>query len=184
VSQPQLENGSFDTGSGLITNPQNAFNGDIHGVYPAFHVQSGDKFQSIVNCAYGATSCYVTFRLDYMIGNGPINTLWTWREKYEGLYYRANVDLSSLAGQDVKFILTVLATGSSVGDRALWSNPAIVRLGSTPPPPPPTGYNYDFGTASSLLASGYARVTESTAYTPGGYGWTDTSSLESSWLIL
>ena len=179
VNQPQLENGSFDTGSGLITNPQNAFNGDIHGVYPAFHVQSGDKFQSIVNCAYGATSCYVTFRLDYMIGNGPINTLWTWREKYEGLYYRANVDLSSLAGQDVKFILTVLATGSSVGDRALWSNPAIVRLGSTPPPPPPTGYNFDFGTASSPLASGYTRVTETTAYAPGGYGWTDTSSLES-----
>ena len=45
--------------------PQNAFNGDIHGVYPAFHVQSGDKFQTIVNCAYGATSCYVTFGLDY-----------------------------------------------------------------------------------------------------------------------
>ena len=40
VNQPQLENGSFDTGSGLITMPQNAFNGDIHGEYPAFLVQS------------------------------------------------------------------------------------------------------------------------------------------------
>jgi hypothetical protein len=179
VDQPQLENGAFDTGSGLITMPQNAFNGDIHGVYPAFRVQYGDKFQTIVNCAYGATSCYVTFRLDYQIGNGPINTLWTWREKYEGLYYRANVDLSALAGQDVKFILTILATGSSTGDRALWSNPAIVRAGTNPPPPPPTGYNYDFGTASSPVASGYTRVTETTAYTSGGYGWTDTSGLES-----
>jgi Ig-like domain from next to BRCA1 gene len=139
VDKPQLENGAFDTGSGLITMPQNSFNGDIHGIYPAFHVQYGDRFQSIVNCAYGATSCYVTLRLDYQIGNGPINTLWTWREKYEGLYYRTNVDLSALAGQDVKFILTVLATGSSVGDRALWSNPVILRAGATPPPTPIPG---------------------------------------------
>jgi len=133
VNQPQLENGSFDTGSGLITMPQNAFNGDIHGEYPAFLVQSGDKFQSVVNCAYGATSCYVTFRLDYMIGNGPINTLWSFREKYDGLYYRVNLDLSPLAGQNVKFILTVLATGSPTGDRALWSNPVIARQGGTVP---------------------------------------------------
>lgn len=179
VDKPQLENGAFDTGSGLITNPQNAFNGDIHGIYPAFHVQSGDKFQSVVNCAYGATSCYVTLRLDYQIGNGPINTLWTWREKYEGLFFRTNVDLSSLAGQDVKFILTVLATGSASGDRALWSNPAIVRAGSPPPPPPPSGYKFDFGTSTSPVASGYSKVTEATAYTSGGFGWTDTSGLES-----
>lgn len=139
ANQPQLENGAYDSGMGLITMPLNAYNGDIHGAYPAFHVQAGDKFQSIVNCAYGATGCYVTFRLDYQIGNGPINTYWTFREKYEGLYYRANIDLTPLAGQDVKFILAVLATGSSVGDRALWSNPVIARYGATPPPTPAPG---------------------------------------------
>jgi hypothetical protein len=181
VDRPQLEDGTYDTGSGLITNPQNAYNGDIHGAFPAFRVQSGDKFRATVNCAYGATSCFVTFRLDYQIGNGPINTLWSFREKYEGLYFRTNVDLSSLAGQDVKFILTVLATGSAVGDRALWSNPAIVRPGGgpPPPPPPPSGNKFDFGTAASPVAAGYTRVTETTAFSSGGYGWTDTSSLES-----
>lgn len=139
VNQPQLENGVTDSGKGLITMPQNVYNGIIRGVYPAFHVQYGDRFQSIVNCAYGATGCYVTFRLDYQIGNGPINTYWTFREKYEGLYYRTNIDLSPLAGQDVKFILTVLATGSSAGDRALWSNPIIARYGANPPPTPAPG---------------------------------------------
>ncbi len=123
INQPQLENGATNGGGGLITNPQNTFNGDIHGIFPAFHVQTGDRFQSIINCAYGATSCYVTFRLDYQIGNGPINTFWSFREKYEGLFYQADIDLSALAGQDVKFILTVLATGSATGDRALWVNP-------------------------------------------------------------
>src|SRR5512135_2415358 len=148
VANPTLENGMQDSGVGLITQPQNAFNGDIHGVYPAFHVQSGDRFQSIVNCAYNATSCFVTFRLDYQIGNGPVNTYWTFREKYDGLFFRANIDLTPLAGQDVKFILTVLAAGTASGDRALWSNPVILRSGgTTPPPPPPSARNFDFGTA-------------------------------------
>jgi hypothetical protein len=181
VSNPQLENGMSDSGTGLITMPQNVFNGDIHGSYPAFHVQSGDRFQSIVNCAYGATSCFVTFRLDYQIGSGPINTFWSFREKYDGFFFRTNVDLSALAGQDVKFILTVLAAGTASGDRALWSNPVIARVGGTVPPPPPPAatQKFDFGTSSSPVASGYTRVTESTAYSAGSFGWTDTSTLES-----
>ena len=178
INQPQLENGATNGGGGLITNPQNVYNGDIHGKFPAFHVQSGDRFQSTINCAYGATSCYVTFRLDYQIGNGPVNTLWSFREKYEGLYFPANIDLSSLAGQDVNFILTVLATGPSAGDRALWVNPTIVRPGGPPPPPPPNARNFDFGTSTSPVASNYVRVTEATAFSAGGYGWTDTSGLE------
>lgn len=180
VNQPQLENGTTASGLGLITEPQNTFNGDIHGVFPAFHVQSGDKFRSVVNCAFGATSCFVTFRLDYQIGSGPINTLWTFREKYEGLFFQANVDLSQLAGQDVKFIMTVLSTGSAVGDRALWSNPVISRAGATPPPPPPpNARNFDFGTSTSPVATGYTRVTETTAYAPGSFGWVSTTGLES-----
>jgi hypothetical protein len=176
---PRLENGVYDGGSGLVTNPQNAYNGDIHGKFPAFHVQSGDKFQAKINCAYGASSCYVTFRLDYQIGSGPVINYWAFREKYEGQYYAANVDLSPLAGNDVKFILTVLATGSAAGDRALWSNPIIARAGSTPPPPPPSSGKFDFGTGTSALASGYTRVTEATTFTSGGVGWTSTTGLES-----
>ncbi|MGA7195141.1 MAG: NBR1-Ig-like domain-containing protein [Anaerolineales bacterium] len=131
VSNPQLEDGSTSSGPGLITNPENVYNGEIQGTYPAFLVQNGDHFQSVVNCAYNATNCSVTFRLDYQIGNGPVYTYWSSREKYDGLYYQANVDLSPLAGQNVKFILTVLAFGSPSGDRALWSNPVIQRNGGT-----------------------------------------------------
>ena len=181
VDNPRLEDGSYAGGSGLITNPQNAYNGDIHGKFPEFRVQSGDKFQAKINCAYGATGCYVTFRLDYQIGSGPVVNYWTFREKYEGLYYNANVDLSSLAGKDVKFILTILSSGSATGDRALWANPIIARSGGTPPPPPPppSSNKFDFGTATSPLVSGQTRVTEATAFTTGGYGWTSTAGLES-----
>ena len=296
VEKPQLENGTITTESGLLLMPQNAYNGDIHGAFPAFRVQSGDRFRSVVSCAYGATGCFVTFRLDYQIGNGPINAFWSLRKKLDGTIFRNDLDLSALAGQDVKFILTVLATGPAAADRVIWSNPIIVRTGPVPPadcdraqfvsdvtvpdgktfaPGTPftktwrvknvgtctwspayamvfdtgekmsgpdlvnlpktvaagqsvdlsvnliaptaaatyrgywklqnaggarfgigsagtqswwvdirvsgtsVGRSYDFGTASSPLASGYTRVTESTAFTSGGYGWTDSSGLES-----
>jgi len=142
-------------------------------------VQSGDRFQATIGCEYGSTNCYTTYRLDYQIGSGAIRTFWTFRERYEGLTYSANLDLSSLAGQDVRFILVISAYGSPAGDRALWGNPIIARAGGTPPPPPPTGYKYDFGTSSSPVSSGYSRITETTAYTASSFGWTDTSGLES-----
>jgi hypothetical protein len=125
VSNPKLESGTTDTRPGLLTFPQNIYNGYIQGIYPAFRVQNGDRFRATVNCEGGATSCWVGFRLNYQIGNGPIRTFWAFNEKYEGLFYNADVNLNTLAGQDVKFILTVLAAGSATGDRALWVGPHI-----------------------------------------------------------
>ncbi len=136
VDAPKLEDGSTDVTPGLVVGPQNVTDGFISGVYPAFTVQSGDRFQSIVSCAYGVSTCYVTFRLDYQIGSGPVKTFWSFREKTEGSFYRANVDLSSLAGQSVKFILTVTASGSPTGDRATWGGARIVRTGGGPGPTP------------------------------------------------
>ena len=106
-------------------------------VYPDFTVQSGDRFQTTVGCEFNATSCYVAYRLDYQVG-GTIRTFWTFREKYEGLTYSPNLDLSPLAGQTVKFILYISAWGSPIGDLALWGNPVIARKGVTPVTPPPT----------------------------------------------
>jgi hypothetical protein len=139
VTNPKLEDGSTSSGPGLFMFPENVYNGEIQGTYPAFLVQNGDHFRSVVNCAFGATNCSVTFRLDYQIGNGPVYTYWSFREKYDGLYYQANIDLSPLAGQSVKFMLTILAFGSATGDRALWSNPVIVRAGASTQPTPTAG---------------------------------------------
>jgi len=130
LDAPKLEDGSTGA-SGLLTFPQKVTNGYIQGVYPLFTVQQGDRFQSVVNCQYGATGCYVKFRLDYQIGSGTVKTLKSFSEKIDGMYYRFDVDLSSLAGQNVKFILTVLANGSPTGDRAVWSGPRIARPASS-----------------------------------------------------
>jgi len=130
LDAPKLEDGSIGA-PGLLTFPQNVTDGYVQGIYPAFTVQSGDRFQSVVNCQHGATGCYVKFRLDYQVGSGPVKTLKSFSEKIDGMYYRFDIDLSSLAGQSVKFILTVLASGSPTGDRAVWSGPRIARTGTS-----------------------------------------------------
>ena len=135
LSNPQLETGAIDTRPSLLTFPQNVPNGYIQGFYPPFHVQSGDRFRSTISCEGGATNCYVAFRLDYQIGADLIRTFWgPWLERYDGKHYSVDVDLSSLAGQDVKFILTVLSAGTATGDRALWAGPIIYRAGSNSTP--------------------------------------------------
>ncbi len=138
---PKFESGVTSAQPGLLFVPNNVTNGYIQASYPAFRVQSGDRFQATIGCEYGATNCYVAYRLDYQIGSGAVKTFWTFREKYEGLTYNVNLDLNSLAGQDVKFILVINAYGSASGDRALWGNPVISRPGGNTGPthtPSPT----------------------------------------------
>ncbi len=143
VASPQLENGSSDSNPGVIVNPQQVTGGYIQGVFPAYTVQSGDHFQGIVNCTHNSTSCYVNFRLMYQIGSGPVHTFWSFNERYDGLYFRFNVDLSSLAGQSVNFILytaDVSGHGTPSGDRAEWVETRIASNsgGSIPVPPSST----------------------------------------------
>lgn len=138
LDKPKFESGIELGKPGLLVAPQNLYNGYIQAIYPAFRVQTGDRFQATIGCEYGATNCYVAYRLDYQIGSGPVRTFWTFREKYEGLTYNANLNLNSLAGYDVKFILFVSAYGSATGDRAVWGNPVIARVGASTATATPT----------------------------------------------
>lgn len=145
VDNPRLETGAIDTRPGLLmvpqlTGPQNAFNLYIQGSYPAIHVQSGDRFQSTVGCEGGATNCYVGFRLDYQVdGEYPYHPRVFWGpflERYDGQTFSVDIDLSPLAGKDVKFILTVFADGAATWDRALWVAPIIYRPNAAWTPTP------------------------------------------------
>jgi hypothetical protein len=138
VNNPQLENGQAFTGPGLITVPENTNNGYLQGYYPPFAVQKGDHFRAIVNCAYLANGCNAIFRLDYQINSDAVKTLWQTQEAYEGQFYTVDIDLSPLAGSQVKFVLSVLANGSADNDKLLWAGPRIERLSNqiTPSPIP------------------------------------------------
>jgi len=123
----KLEDGTSLTRPSLLTVPQDSFNSYIRAVYPSFKVQQGDRFQAIVNCEGGAASCGVLFRVDYQLSDGIVHDFWAFGEQYDGQYFTADLDLSPLAGQDVKFVLTILSLGPASGDRALWVEPHIVR---------------------------------------------------------
>ncbi len=126
-SLTRLEDGTTSTRPSLLTAPQDASNSYIRGVYPSFKVQKGDRLQTIVNCEGNATSCGVLFRVDYQLADGIVHDFWAFGEQYDGRYFAADLDLSSLAGQDVRFVFTILSLGSATGDRALWVEPRIVR---------------------------------------------------------
>jgi hypothetical protein len=118
---------------GLVTYPRDDNNGMIRGMYPPFKVQDGDHFRALIQCRYNSAGCNVVFRLDYQIGNGAINNLGQWNEAYEGQYFPVDVDLTTLSGSNVKFMLTVLANGAPTKDFAIWIGPRITRQGDQPP---------------------------------------------------
>jgi hypothetical protein len=165
LNSPQMENGNTQ-GKALLTYPPKSNTGWISGTYRAFEVQSGDRFQALINCMYKANDCDATFRLSYQIGNGEPRTLGQWREVYEGQFYPVSIDLSSLRGQRVKFIFTVFTNGNSHEDFALWMSPRITRQSSQPPtatftstlsPTPPSA------TATSTATSTATPTSTSTA---------------------
>ncbi|HVF25289.1 MAG TPA: NBR1-Ig-like domain-containing protein [Anaerolineales bacterium] len=126
-SNARFEDGTRTASPSLLTAPQNTLNGYIRGIYPSYKVQNGDHFQATINCEARATSCEVLFRLDYQLADGLVREFWSLAEQYDARYFIVDLDLSPLAGQDVRFVLTVLSGGPASGDRALWVEPRITR---------------------------------------------------------
>lgn len=164
LSSPKMEDGKSD-GNGLLTYPERGRQGFISGKYPPFRIQSGDRFQALIGCEYQANDCDVIFKLEYQIGSNPRRTLGQWREVYEGQFYPINIDLSSLSGENVKFILSVQANGNSHEDFALWINPRISRQSSQPATatftsaPPTATPTYTATVAPTFTATATATVT-------------------------
>jgi hypothetical protein len=162
LNAPVMENGETKNEPALLVSPQDKKNGIVSGQYPGFTVQAGDRFSTIIGCQYGSESCNVVFRLDYK-HNGQIKTLGTWYEVYEGLYYPIDLDLSSLAGQTVKFILVVGANGGNDQDDALWLDPRITRQGTPPPTPIPT---FTFTPTATVTPTFTPTATQTPSETP------------------
>jgi hypothetical protein len=69
----------------------------------------------------------VLYRIDYQLADGLVRDFWAFGEQYDGKTFVLELDLSPLAGQDVKFVLTILSLGDASRDRAIWVEPRIVR---------------------------------------------------------
>lgn len=126
LQNPQLETRDEDEPA-IWPRPNHASNGYIRGVYPEFAVQAGDRFISQVGCLKNNPNCHLQFTFSY-IRNGSETVLGTWNEKSEGLAKDVNIDLSSLAGQTVRFVLTVKPNNSDYAQaNGFWFVPRIIK---------------------------------------------------------
>ena len=125
LSRPELENRREDEPT-LWTHPDYNINGWITGTYPAIDIEDGNRFRAWVGCLDDSNGCNVRFDLSYQINFGVIQTLAQWEEVYDGEVTNVDVDLSSLAGESVQFILSVVVIdGKSANANAFWFNPHI-----------------------------------------------------------
>lgn len=124
INEPLLENGVIDNEPGIHVHPEMVNDGWIKGIFPEISVTDDVYFKAIIGCN-GKSDCDVRFRLNYKVEGGSEETLATWHEIQDGIFNRVKVDLSSLAGKKVQFILVVLANGSAKNDNALWFGPRI-----------------------------------------------------------
>ena len=108
----------------LWMNPPAADNSEVRGIYPAVNVSQGNRFKAIIGCQSGATNCNVKFKVNYKADGGSEQTLGEWSADIN-TFNSLNVDLSSLAGKSVQFILIVQSNGASNQDQALWEQPKI-----------------------------------------------------------
>jgi hypothetical protein len=126
LGNPDLEN-RRENEPALWTNPQMEKDGWISGTYPPIQIKDGDRFLADIGCLDGYQDCDVIFQLNYRIDNGSEHKLGEWHEVYDGDITRVNVDLDALDGEDVQFILVVMANGPSDDDAAFWLVPHIDR---------------------------------------------------------
>ncbi len=125
VDEPTLENGVKDDEAALWTNPPSGTDTEIRGTFPAMSITSGMYFKTVIGCLNGADNCDVKFILAYIPDGGSETKLAEWSETYDKNFTRVNLDLSTLAGKKVKFVLIVKSNGESNQDQAFWLQPRI-----------------------------------------------------------
>jgi hypothetical protein len=118
----------------LATYPQVVENGVIRGVFSPYFVQSGDYFKAKVGINPGCTAGQVKFQLGYILTGTPTPTPMAepvvfreWTKTCDGNLLELDVDLSSLAGKTLRWVLSVHADGSPDQDQAIWVKPRIQR---------------------------------------------------------
>ncbi|MFN3742151.1 MAG: NBR1-Ig-like domain-containing protein [Anaerolineales bacterium] len=123
----KLEDGSTPARV-LETHPMWVDGGMISGRYPPYTVNAGDRLKTRLGfLAKADGSCGagdVKFQINYK-ESGSLHPLGEWIKSCNGSLITVDLDLSSLVGHTVQFVLAVAANGSSAQDWAVWINPRI-----------------------------------------------------------
>jgi hypothetical protein len=123
----KLEDGT-SPGKILETHPQWVTDGAITGTYPAYRVVAGEHFRAKIGfLALSDGTCgagNVKFQLNYREGSAS-SSLGQWTDTCDGKLVDIDVDLSSIAGRTVQFVLAIVANGSALQDQAVWVSPRV-----------------------------------------------------------
>jgi hypothetical protein len=127
LANPQLESRNEDQLT-LWVHPNEERYGWIRGTYPTFKVKGGDRFRAWVGCMADSEKCSLEFFLDYQDDDDDIFNLESWVETFDGKITKIDLDLSTLAGKSVKFILRTKALTKNVSAaQGFWFVPHIHR---------------------------------------------------------
>lgn len=127
LQNPDLENRQEDDPA-IWMRPNHDNNGFIRGVFPDYTVKDDDHFTATIGCLDNNTGCRVQFTLSYIKSNGDEVQLGTWDEKFDGLVREIDIDLSSLAGKEVNFVLMVEPSNNQFTKaNAFWFVPQIIN---------------------------------------------------------
>jgi len=108
----------------------------LFGHYPSMTVQPGDRFKATVACQ-GDAPCHVEFALEYFDPNGDYHAedRWRWEHQVGDGPQEIDLDLSSLAGKTVEFLLVVREQGPAQDAWVAWIAPRIIRDQNVKPVP-------------------------------------------------
>jgi hypothetical protein len=120
-----LENGKT-SGVALVTGPKVADDGKITGIFPSYTIAQNDHFMAKLGFPQKCNNGRVIFRFSLQQG-GTVTQLEQWPKACTGGLVFADVDLSDYAGQEVQFVLDVLADGSPEKDLVVWGSARIER---------------------------------------------------------
>jgi len=126
LKKPILESGKISD-STLWTHPPLAKGSTIKGKFPTIFIETGDRFRSEIGCLDGFPKCDVTFQLYYKEDNLEKQLIGQWQQVLDGSPKKLDIDLSSLAGKYLSFILAVTGNGKPEHNAAYWYHPEIYR---------------------------------------------------------
>jgi hypothetical protein len=126
ITNPTLEDGTALNNPAIMIVPDN-LNGSIKGIYPEFLVQNGDHIRAIASCESNSTTCSAIFRVSYQDASNAVVDLWAVGEFFDQRYTQIDIDISTLTGQRIKFILDVTPLNTDPGNHVFWAAPGIYR---------------------------------------------------------
>jgi hypothetical protein len=126
LQNPELEDRNEDEPA-IWMRPNHDNSGFIEGVFPKITIKDDDRFVAEIGCLDNNANCRVQFTLSYIKGGNTVQ-LGTWDEAFEGDTTSIDINLSSLEGDEVRFVLTVEPNNNKYNQaNAFWFQPQLIN---------------------------------------------------------